>query len=76
MMWHQTKELSQPRLPQQTIYLLGLTPQPLVASDLPGDEERKGVVGECGGGWGREVVHLAVQHVEAEVAHLRLQGVR
>ena len=49
-----------------------LTSQPLVTSDLPGDEQREPVVAE-GGGWRRrQVVQLAVEDVEAEVAHLGL----
>ena len=49
-----------------------LTSQPLIASDLPGDEQREPVVAE-GGGWRRrQVVQLAVEDVEAEVAHLGL----
>ena len=49
-----------------------LTSQPLIASDLPGDEQREPVVAE-GRGWRRrQVVQLAVEDVEAEVAHLGL----
>ena len=49
-----------------------LTSQPLIAADLPGDEQREPVVAE-GRGWRRrQVVQLAVEDVEAEVAHLGL----
>ena len=44
----------------------------MVFSDLPGDEEWIVLVTEGGDLRGLEVVEVAVQNVEAEVAHLRL----
>ena len=54
----------------KTLMQWSLTSQSLVSSNLPGDEQRESVLTHGGGRRGSQVVQLAVEDVEAEVAHL------